>query len=113
MSFLVAIVATMGSIAAMIIFYKKKRQVKTSLLSVVISVLVLISVIIFISSHSTYYKYNDWWILKNNICNVLERYGESDLGTFTEGKSGCVGYYIYRQWSYNARPFKTLLLYKI
>lgn len=95
MLFLIALVATMGSIAAMIIFYKKKRQVKTPLMSFVISVLVLISVIIFVSSHSTYYRYNDWWILQNNIYNVLERYGEFDLGTFTEGESGCVGYYIY------------------
>ena len=94
MLFLIALVATMGSITAMIIFYKKKRQVKTPLMSFVISVLVLIGVIIFASSHSTYYRYYDWWILQNNIYNVLERYGEFDLGTFTEGESGCGGYYI-------------------
>lgn len=47
------------------------------------------------SSHSTYYKYNDWIILQRNIHMVEEKYGEFDFGEIEDGKKGTVAYYIY------------------
>lgn len=51
--------------------------------------------LVFVLSHSTYYKYNDWAIINSNINSVYERYGTFDKGTVQEGKSGRAGYYIY------------------
>ena len=45
-------------------------------------------------SHSTYYKYNDWLILNNNIHNVQKRYGDFDYDIVVDGKAGMVGYYL-------------------
>ena len=50
----------------------------------------------FFESHSTYYKYNDEWVIGNKITEVENRYGKFDLGEFVKGKSGKVGYYIYK-----------------
>ena len=77
------------------VFRKRNKKAKKSLTCGLLGVGVLVCVFIFISSHSTYYKYNDWWIMGNNILKVQERYGKFDLGTYKEGKSGKVGYYIY------------------
>lgn len=51
--------------------------------------------LLFVLSHSTYYKYNDWFILNSDIHTVMSRYGAFDKGTVQEGTSGRVGYYIY------------------
>lgn len=51
--------------------------------------------LIFVLSHSTYYKYNDWAILNSDINSVINKYGVFDIGSIQEGKSGSVGYYIY------------------
>lgn len=51
--------------------------------------------LIFVLSHSTYYKYNDWAILNSDINSVIEKYGVFDVGSIQEGKAGSVGYYIY------------------
>lgn len=43
-----------------------------------------------IISHSTYYKYNDWWIVGRSKEEIRERYGEFDISC---GRAR--GYYIY------------------
>ncbi|SEL07801.1 hypothetical protein [Ruminococcus albus] len=51
--------------------------------------------LIFILSHSTYYRYNDRVILNSDINSVMSKYGAFDRGEVQEGISGKVGYYIY------------------
>ena len=60
-----------------------------------LDIVLFICSFIFILSHSTYYKYNDWIILNSDINSVMSKYGAFDRGTVQEGKSGKVGYYIY------------------
>ncbi|MBE6649145.1 MAG: hypothetical protein E7614_06465 [Ruminococcaceae bacterium] len=60
----------------------------------IVSVLFVFT-IFYASSHSTYYKYNDWSILQSNIYTVKEKYGEFDLGKITDNQKGTVAYYIY------------------
>lgn len=56
---------------------------------------IIISSVLFISSHSTYIKYNDWWVLGNTVERIERRYGEFDLFEYRHGVSGKVAYYIY------------------
>lgn len=71
---------------------KKNRNRLLILVIVVISALLIV---LYIMSHSTYYKFNDWYVLQNNISNVKDRYGQFDIGDYKNGKPGRVGYYIY------------------
>jgi len=52
--------------------------------------------ILFLASHSTHYRYNDWFVLNSSIEQVQRRYGDFDLGRVHPGSSGRVGYYIYK-----------------
>lgn len=65
--------------------YKRRNIFVISIISIVCLFAILFSI-----SHLTYYKYNDWWIIGNNISKVREKYGDFDIET-----SGRVGYYIY------------------
>ena len=67
-------------------------KIKKIIISIIIST---VCITLFILSHKTYYKYNDWAILGNSIDKVREKYGEFDYGKIKNGKSGVVGYYIY------------------
>lgn len=62
-------------------------------------IVIILAIILFCFSHSTYYKYNDWWIIGNSIENVKTRYGEFEHVLGVEGsfdkKGGTVGYFIY------------------
>ena len=69
----------------------KKKKVKTFIIVTCIDFALLIAIFLFISSHSTYYKYNDWFILGNNIHTIETIYGEFDL-VLCDGR---VGYCIY------------------
>lgn len=72
----------------------KKKKVKTFIIVTCINFALLIAIFLFISSHSTYYKYNDWFILGNNIHTIETIYGEFDLVMYEDGR---VGYCIYFQ----------------
>lgn len=61
----------------------------------VMDILFLLFMGLFITSHRTYYKYNDWAILESNINMVRQKYGDFDLGEVTDNKPGKVAYYIY------------------
>ena len=78
-----------------IVSFKKKKYSKKIIISFITSILLLVFSILFTCSHSTYYKYNDWWILNSNITKVENRYGDFDLGNYVCGERGKVGYYIY------------------
>ncbi len=56
---------------------------------------ILCAVLLYVSSHSTYYKYNDWFILQSNIHKVEQKYGKFDLGEIKDNEKGRAAYYIY------------------
>ena len=83
------------SFVILIVSCIKKKWNKKIVVAFILNLVLLGCTKLFISSHSTYYRYNDWWILGNEISEVQEKYGEPDLGNYAQGKSGEVGYYIY------------------
>ena len=75
----------------------KKQNKPTGKVSFMLSLdtLLFIGSFVFVLSHSTYYKYNDWIIVNSDINSVVSKYGAFDKGTVEEGRSGKIGYYIY------------------
>ena len=75
----------------------KKKHKPIKVISVLLSmdVILLAFLLIFVLSHPTYYKYNDWAIQGSHISDVQKRYGDFDVGTVRTGHPGEVGYYIY------------------
>ncbi len=73
----------------------KKTRKKPIVIVAAVNTALLSAVLLFNASHATYYKYNDWFILNNDIHAVEQRYGEFDLGEFHDNHKGRVGYYIY------------------
>ncbi len=77
----------------------KKEKLKSKIRPVVLilNCILLIAFVLFLCSHKTYYKYNDWAVLDHNIYMIREKYGEFDDGKLDESqsKAGIVGYYIY------------------
>lgn len=73
----------------------KKKSVKSVAALFVTNIILLIALILFKASHSTYYKYNDWLILQSNIYMIEQKYGVFDLGTINENQAGRAAYYIY------------------
>ena len=83
------------SVVLMIVRKHKKKNRKPAVMSLLINIFRLAVLILFIASHSTYYKYNDWVILQSNIYAVQQKYGNFDLGTIRDNQAGTVAYYIY------------------
>ncbi|MDE6743663.1 MAG: hypothetical protein K2J95_07300 [Lachnospiraceae bacterium] len=75
----------------------KKHHKATRIIELLLSLDIILFAysFIFVLSHSTYYRYNDWAILNSDINSVINKYGVFDVGSIQEGKAGCVGYYIY------------------
>lgn len=73
----------------------RKHNKKAIVVSIGINLVLLVVVILYALSHSTYYRYNDWSILQSNIHMVEQKYGEFDLGEIKENQKGTVAYYIY------------------
>ena len=73
----------------------KKKSIKLPAFSLAISSLLLLMLIVFVASHPTYFKYNDWLILDSNINTIHQKYGDFDLGVVTDNKPGKVAYCIY------------------
>ncbi|MBD5087301.1 MAG: hypothetical protein HDT30_00595 [Clostridiales bacterium] len=78
-----------------LVTYLQKKSKKRISIFLIIGIALLSSVIVFLSSHATYYKYNDWWIIGRSISEIESKYGEFDFGEFKANTSGKVGYYIY------------------
>lgn len=83
-------IAVMASILAIIICCVRKRKLRTSILSLIASVLLLTGNSLFIHSHATYYKYNDWWVEQHSREEIRERYGDFDIE-----KPAFAAYFIY------------------
>ncbi|MCM1132796.1 MAG: hypothetical protein NC340_04925 [Ruminococcus flavefaciens] len=89
--FAVAVCAVVG-----IAVNRKKKKSITKTVTVLVSSMALFAVsAFFASSHKTYYKYNDFTISRSNIAEIIEKYGEFDIGNYHKGSSGRAGYYIY------------------
>lgn len=79
-----------------IVINKKKNKSITGTVTVLVSSMVIFAVsALFVSSHKTYYKYNDFTISRSNMTEIMEKYGEFDIGNYHEGSAGRAGYYIY------------------
>lgn len=87
-----------GLLFCIILFVKqriKKQSNKSITISIIINFILLLAIILYVSSHTTYYQYNDWAILGNNIYEVEHKYGKFDFGEIRDNEKGRVGYYIY------------------
>lgn len=84
-----------GMLICIILKRVRKLNNKSLIAALSISVFLLVTTVLYASSHSTYYRYNDWSILQSNIHMVEQKYGEFDLGEIIENKKGSVAYYIY------------------
>lgn len=74
---------------------KHHKAARTKGLLLSLDIILFACSFVFVLSHSTYYKYNDWAVLNSNINSVINKYGVCDKGSIQEGRSGRVGYYIY------------------
>lgn len=86
-----------GLITCIVLLVKqrKKRTNKVIVFATVVNVFLLLLISLYAASHSTYYKYNDWIMLKSNIHIIEQKYGKFDLGEINDNRKGRVGYYIY------------------
>lgn len=89
------IVGIIIGIILFIVHKVRKHDNKTTVVSMGINFVLLVVIILYALSHSTYYRYNDWAVLQSNIHMVEQKYGEFDLGEIKENEKGKVAYYIY------------------
>lgn len=89
------LVGIVFGIILFIVHKVRKHKNKTIAVSIGINFALLVVVILYALSHSTYYRYNDWAILQSDIHMVKQMYGEFDLGNIKENEKGKVAYYIY------------------
>ena len=89
------LVGIVFGIILFIVHKVRKHNNKTIAVSMGINFALLVVVILYALSHSTYYRYNDWAILQSDIHMVKQKYGEFDLGNIKENEKGKVAYYIY------------------
>ena len=71
---------------------KREKRIKiiSRTVTVAIIILFIVSAILFYASHHTSLRYNDWWIVGNNISTVEARYGKYDIDT-----GRIAAYYLY------------------
>ncbi len=98
LTFAIIALLLVGSVISVIIFIiklHKKKQARSALVSFMINAALIIYIVVFLFSHKHYYKYNDWFIMGNDIDTVVQKYGDFDVGSIHQGRKGKVGYYIY------------------
>ena len=93
--FMVLITAVIVFTVKLVRAIKKHISLKKPVIFHLVSVVLLGCAVLFAVSHGTYYKYNDWYILGNDINKVVEKYGKFDKGSIKNGSSGSIRYYIY------------------
>lgn len=89
---------TAGTVICMILYIiQKKRQHKSKgvVVSLGINIALITTIIMYSVCHSTYYKYNDLYIVGSHISKVEQRYGQFDLIRERDNKKGVAAYYIY------------------
>ena len=93
---LVILILVIFFIIFLVMLIKAKRNNKNTKSKIIfLSVDIILLACSLLLSHPTYYKFNDWFILKSDIKSVVLEYGQYDLGSIEDGKSGKIGYYIY------------------
>lgn len=65
-------------------------KIKKRIIIIPIIAFLLIGITLFLLSHQTYYKYNDWWVIGKSMAEIEERYGEFDIELGSRK-----GYFIY------------------
>jgi heme/copper-type cytochrome/quinol oxidase subunit 2 len=73
----------------------RKRKVTNIIRALAICAILSFGIILFILSHPTWYTFNDWTIIGSHTSEVIDKYGEPDVGNYEEGKAGRIYYYIY------------------
>lgn len=95
LTLLILIVTAICAIIGIVIKKKKNKAIRGTVAVFVSSTVFLLLSVLFVSSHKTYYKYNDFTISRSNMTEIKKKYGEFDIGNYHEGSAGRVGYYIY------------------
>lgn len=95
MILLVMIVGIIVCVVSIIVQTIRKRSKKSFIISIAVDLTLLVVTLLHYSSHSTYYKFNDWVILQSNIYDIEQKYGSFDLGEMEVNQKGEVAYYIY------------------
>lgn len=62
-----------------IAIYSLLKKKKKFLVGACAAILMETVLVLFLASHQTYYKYNDWWIVGKTEEEIVERYGEFDM----------------------------------
>lgn len=94
----VHILLILGIIVSIIFFAFcciKKRKKKPAVFALFTFLLLYLTALLFFSSHKTWYQFNDWYIIGQDIRTIEKKYGAFDLGCIMEGKSHWAAYYIY------------------
>lgn len=97
---IVIILMTVGTIILLAIFYtrfrKNKIKEKTPIVVFSCALAILctsfVGLNIYVMSHKTYYKYNDWYVKGNNIDKIQEKYGEFDYNNIHLMEAGYCDY---------------------
>ncbi len=96
--FLITASLSLGTVvSAIITAFKlhKKKKAKSAVISLFANIVLLVCMVMFLCSHRYYYKYNDCFIMGNDINKIVQKYGDFDIGDVHKGRKGKVGYYIY------------------
>lgn len=92
---LLLVIGMVICIIMLVIRKNKKKNRKAIIPSMIAGFILLVMTILYASSHSTYYKFNDWIILHSNVHLMEQEYGRFDLGEIKENQKGRAAYYIY------------------
>ncbi len=100
----VLVIGIIICIICIIVRKHKGEKIRGYLTAFFVNAALLACTVLFVLSHGSYYKYNDWLILGSDIDTVIEKYGEYDIGCIKQGNSGKIGYYIYPTSAIHLRP---------
>lgn len=102
------------SVIVLIVSLVRKKKKLVSSIIVVFFATLFILYLLFLTSHSTYYKYNDWYIMGNNIDKIEKKYGEFDYNIEYDNGEGLAGYDIdYSLFDYYMKYDSKGIVYKI
>ena len=89
------LVAAIVFLVIMIENRRSKKTCKKAAVCLAADVVLMAAAVVFCASHSIYYGINDWYVMSSDIQQITEKYGSPDVGSYTEGKAGRIGYYMY------------------
>ena len=74
--------------------YAKSKRRKIVAICGITGVIICILLVFQGRSHSTYYRYDDTWVIGRHVTEIEERYGEFDYGEYKVENRGRVGYVV-------------------